>query len=91
MARLEATLVLVVWHDAHAETSWTTLDDIDVEPYVVESVGWLLPNVKPGHLVLAQSIGSDSGLDAVLQIPVGMVQKTTVLGYPHQANTGSLP
>ena len=36
-------MVIVAWHDAHAETTWCRLDEIDPDPYVVHTVGWLLP------------------------------------------------
>ena len=91
MARLDAVPVLIVWHDAHAEHSWTTLDELDSDPYVVETIGFLLPNAKKDHVVIAQSIGSDDGLDAVLQIPVGMVRQTILLGNPPQGHTVPLP
>jgi hypothetical protein len=82
MARLGASLALVIWHDAHSEDSWSQLTDLDPEPYVVETVGFLLPDAKPGHVVIAQSIGSDDSMDSVLQIPVGMVVSVTTLGNP---------
>ncbi len=91
MARLDAVPVLIIWHDAHAEHSWTTLDELDSDPYVVETIGFLLPNAKKEHVVVVQSIGSDDGLDAVLQIPVGMVRQTILLGNPPQGHTVPLP
>lgn len=79
---VKASKVLVVWHDAHAEpgTGWCELSEIDDEPCVVETVGWLLPDAKRDHLVVAQSvIVGDETLDGVLSIPVGMVKSVTVL------------
>lgn len=87
MARLDASLAFVVWHDAHSEESWSRLSDLDPEPYIVETVGFLLPDAKPGHVVIAQSIGSDDSIDSVLQIPAGMVVSVTVLGHPPQTHT----
>jgi hypothetical protein len=87
MARLDAQLALVVWHDAHSEDSWVSLSDLDSDPYVVETVGFLLPEAKPGHIVIAQSIAYDESLDSVLQIPAGMVVSVTLLGNPPQAST----
>ena len=83
MTTVEHSRVLVVWHDAHAinEGSWCDENDIDADPCVVESVGWLLADKKQGHVVIAQSITNDGSLDAVLAIPVGMVQKVVVLGF----------
>jgi hypothetical protein len=61
--------------------------DIDQDAFVVRSVGWLIAGGKPGHVVIAQSLGSDTQIDGVLSIPVGMVQKTIVLGYPTPPHT----
>lgn len=82
MTTVEHSRVLVVWHDAHAfnEGHWCDETDIDDEPCIVQSVGWLLADKKQGHVVIAQSITNDGSLDAVLAIPVGMVQKVVVLG-----------
>lgn len=89
MAKYE--VVVVTWHDAHAESAWMSIGDIDEDPFVVESVGWLIPNAKPNHTVIAQSIGVDEAVDGVLSIPSGMVVKIQTLtptlshvseGYP---------
>ena len=70
-----ATFAEIVWHDAHADTtSWIELDDIGNDPCVVISVGILLPETKPDHIVLAQSQNSFDQLDCVLAIPVAMVK-----------------
>ena len=69
------TIVEVIWHDAHADTSnWIELDEIDSEPCVVTSIGILLPDSKPDHIVLTQSQNSFNQIDCVLAIPVGMVK-----------------
>ena len=91
MARLDAVPVFIVWHDAHAEHTWTSLEELGSEPYVVETIGWLIPDAKRGHVVIAQSIGSDDGMDSVLSIPVGMVRRTVILGNPPHTSTDSLP
>jgi hypothetical protein len=70
-----ATVVEVIWHDAHADTtSWIGVDDIGDDPCVVMSVGILLPDTKPNHIVLVQSQNSFDQLDCVLSIPVAMVK-----------------
>ena len=67
-------LALVVWKDAHQVfPHWGTLDELDEKPYVVESGGWLLPDAKPGHVVLAQSIGQGH-YDSGIAIPLEMVK-----------------
>lgn len=77
---VERTRVLVVWHDAHTVADgWCELGDLDDEPCVVETLGFLLADRKAGHVVVAQSITGDDGLDSVLCIPVGMVQSVQVL------------
>jgi hypothetical protein len=67
--------IYVVWHDAHEVTeSWTHIDELDTEPKVVRSIGLLLPNVKKGHICIAQSIIEDENtVDNVLAIPEEMV------------------
>jgi hypothetical protein len=87
MSNPAETCVLVEWLDAHASSQWMDPTDIDQEAFVVRSVGWLIAGGKPGHVVIAQSLGSDSQIDGVLSIPVGMVQKTIVLGYPTPPQT----
>jgi hypothetical protein len=79
----DKTKVLVVWHDAHSETegSWCEEGDISDEPCIVESMGFLLPDKKRNHVVLAQSVAQTKEVDGVLCIPVGMVQKMVVLGF----------
>ncbi len=79
MMMTERSRVLVVWHDAHSHTEWCDITDIGDEPYVVNTVGWLLPDAKPNHVVVAQSVSDDDSLDSVLSIPVGMVQSLTIL------------
>ena len=72
--------VIIDWHDAHAYSEhWTTLEEIDEEPCLVRTAGWLLPDAKPGHVVIAQSYSSLEGIDCVLCIPVAMVVKTQLL------------
>lgn len=73
--------VLVVWHDAHSgDEGWHAAGEIDSAPCVVETVGWLLPDGKPNHVTVVQSvISGDDSLDGVLCIPVGMVVSIQVL------------
>lgn len=70
-------LVRVTWIDAHAVTvTWHPVDELDDEPCVVQSVGFLLPDVKTDHVTLAQSlIEANDEVDHVLSIPVGMVRR----------------
>ena len=77
---VKPAMVKITWHDAFSLTeSWISLDSIDQEPCVTESIGFLLPNAKAGHVVLAQSINDAEMLDSLLAIPVAMVVATQLL------------
>jgi hypothetical protein len=68
-------LVEVIWHDAFAyKDSWISAADIDEEPMVVHSVGYLLQNAKPDHVVITQSVNAEDIYDGVLSIPCAMVR-----------------
>ena len=74
--------VLVTWHDAHSGSeSWVNIKDLDLEPAVVQTVGFLLASSdggKPDHLTIYQSRNEDN-IDHVLHIPVKMVVSIEVL------------
>lgn len=79
-ARIMFQRVEVVWHDAFAIShTWMDADEIDEEPCEVTSIGYLIPDKKPGHVVLAQSHNTHDSVDSVLAIPVRMVQNIKVL------------
>ena len=77
-----AQIAVVTWYDAHTESEWADLNDLDLDPYIVQSCGWLIPDLKPGHTCLIQSIGSDDAVDAILCIPQGMVVKLVLVDQP---------
>ncbi len=74
--------VLVTWHDAHSGSeSWVNIKDLDLDPAVVQTVGFLLASSdggKPDHLTIYQSRNEDN-IDHVLHIPVKMVVGIKVL------------
>ncbi len=74
-------MVRVWWRDAHAATqTWSPVEEIDPEPCIVVSVGFVLSDVKPDHVVLAQSFIDDQGeVDHVLAIPSAMVVRVESL------------
>ena len=76
------TAVLVTWHDAHSGSeSWVNIKDLDLDPAVVQTVGFLLASSdggKPDHLTIYQSRNEDN-IDHVLHIPVKMVVSIKVL------------
>ena len=70
----------VVWHDAHSVgAGWQPIDDIDDEPCVVDSVGFLIPESKADHIVISQSMTDGDQIDHILAIPVAMVKLMQVL------------
>lgn len=77
---MERTKVLVVWHDAHsASDGWCAVGDVDASPCRVQSLGWLIPDAKPDHVTVAQSVSDDDALDSLLCVPVGMVVSVQIL------------
>jgi hypothetical protein len=44
-----------------------------------------MPETKPDHIVLAQSLNSYEQVDCVLSVPVSMVQSMRVLGSGQDA------
>jgi hypothetical protein len=76
----EKMRVEVIWHDAHTVAStWIEFSDIGEDPCEVTTLGWLLADAKPDHVVVAQSMTDDDSLDSVLCIPVGMVKKVRII------------
>lgn len=75
-------VVMVTWTDAHAATeTWTPLSDIDQEPCMVLSCGFLLAveqGGKPDHVTIYQSKTESDDVDGVLCIPVAMVKTLKV-------------
>lgn len=74
------TMVMLEWNDAFADTNgWLEPSDIDDEPCVTYSLGWLLPDAKKGHVSIAQSCNTEESVDSVLHVPVGMVVNLLIL------------
>ena len=86
MAQLDHPLVMVTWHDAHTidNDEWHELTDLKDEPCVVSSIGYLLSRRNARHLILAQSVTDDKGVDNVLFIPARMVRKVVRLQIPQK-------
>lgn len=74
-------LAVIMWRDAHADGgSWIDVSAINDQPYIVESVGFMLEEIKPGHVSICQSLGDDDGIiDHVLHIPTQMIVDITQL------------
>lgn len=87
------TVVAVEWRDAYSYTEeWATVEEIDKEPVIVQSIGFLLADAKDGYVVIAQSDDGQGQLDGFLFIPCGMVLNLRVVsdvrGVPFSAVSG---
>ena len=73
----ELTYIYVTWRDAHAATTtWTNTRDLDQDPCIVRTGGFLLSLAdggKEGHITIFQSITPDGDVDHVICIPSQMV------------------
>jgi hypothetical protein len=77
-------VVVVRWHDAHADVSgWSSITGPhDRDPYEIVTVGIALDRKtgrKPGHVSVAQSLSEDQHVDSVLHVPKAMVVDVTEL------------
>ncbi len=76
-------LVRLLWRDAHAcAETWCDPGDLDPEPVVVDSVGWLIESGKPDHVVICQSLADTGMVDHVLAVPAGMVVRLIEVPIP---------
>ena len=71
-------LCRVDWVDASSSTQWVNINEVDVHPCVVASVGWLISE-KKGHVVLAQNMSSNGNCADRIQIPTKWITKRTYL------------
>jgi hypothetical protein len=75
-------LVVLTWMDAHAATqAWTPIEDIDQDPCMVVSCGFMLSveqGGKPDHVTIYQSKTDSDDVDGVLCVPVAMVKNVKV-------------
>jgi hypothetical protein len=84
MARLNYSVVLVEWADAHcSEGGWIDLDEYkDEGEVIISTVGFLVPvgddGSKDGHVSVWQSLADGDGIHG-FHIPVAMVRRITVL------------
>lgn len=72
--------VLVHWLDAHDETdTWVDVKEIEKDPCIITSIGFVIENGKPNHLTLAQSYSDELLYNNIIYIPNGMVVDTTII------------
>lgn len=70
----------VTWKDAHAMYgTWSDAHHPEEDDdYIVETVGWVLPNRKKGHTVVALNLSPDHVGDGIA-IPDGMIVEISPL------------
>jgi hypothetical protein len=82
------SLVCVHWIDAFdGDTGWTDIKKYSPHELTVMTVGWLVPDILKGYVVLVNSYMPEevdnpetSGMPT--HIPVGMIKKMFVLDQP---------
>jgi len=86
MARLAdfGSLAIITWHDCHSDQpGWLMIGELEQEPTVVHTVGWLVPTEQggcPDHVTLYQTrIEGTDQVDSVVHIPVSMVQHVKLI------------
>ena len=66
--------VIVTWIDAFADADgWCDVGELATTPRVILTVGWLLGEIVPDHVSVAQSHDIDT-VDSVLHIPRSVVR-----------------
>ncbi len=71
--------VYVRWDDTSSNSSWTTLEDYKMQPYEVESVGFVIQENRR-HLLIAGSLCTQHGKGSDLTtIAKKMILKIKVL------------
>ena len=78
--QLKLEPVLIFWKDAHAVfPGWTSLEDMDKDDCIIQTIGWMIPDIKPGHVVVVQSVGNprednvEDHVDSGIAIPEAMI------------------
>lgn len=80
---VKAYSALVIWNDAHEVFSdWATLEDLEEKQTLCYSLGWVIPDAKEGHVVIAGSViagkkGAAEYLGSGVAIPEEMVIEIT--------------
>lgn len=61
----------VLWFDAFADAvEWTGTHELETKPRQIRTVGYVIADVIPGYLTLAQSVDRDADVvTGVLHIP----------------------
>lgn len=74
-------LVLVEWIDAQADAvMWSGLEELETEPRLIRTVGYLIEDVIEGHTTVAGSWDEFAEVfGSVMHIPNGMVQNVRQL------------
>jgi hypothetical protein len=86
MTKNELTYIYVTWIDAHSGSeTWTNIRDLDQEPVLVRTAGFLLPQSdggKEGHITIYQSITPNDDVDHVLHKCIQINLESKVVSIP---------
>ena len=74
------SVVVVWWRDAHQLVSGWSDSISDVQNRIVLTAGLLLPDAKPEHVCVLQSLDSELNMDAAIAIPVELVYEIKTVG-----------
>lgn len=95
MMKNELTYIYVTWIDAHSGgETWTNIRDLDQDPVLVRTAGFLLSQSdggKEGHITIFQSITPNDDVDHVLHIPTAMVKEFKCLQINLESKVVSIP
>lgn len=76
-------VVLVVWHDAEAQTGWgdPSQEDIDTEA-LVQSIGWIVAENEHTLLLAADTSVNDENVNRTMRIPLACIKDIYPIKLP---------
>ena len=73
----------IVWRDAYSDQeNWSSDDIYSMNDYIVETVGYLIPNDNENYYTLASTVSRDGNYCCIMNIPVNMVISKFELHVP---------
>lgn len=76
---MKFTPVLVTWHDAVSVDEWTAISDVEGEPALCHSVGFLIKYDSDKLTLALNHDAQNDNLSCIMTIPFGMVRSITPL------------
>lgn len=89
----EPRLVFIEWQDSYCATGWQHVSDLEGEPLICRSVGWLVKD-NDNCKVLAPHLSTEHGEapvqgNGVITIPARAILRTVDLQMPATATSSS--